>query len=291
MKTVITRLFIFLIFVSTTALAVSGKPFPGRKVYEHVPYIEIADLYKMRNDVVIVDVRSDLEFSTLRVKGAQHISVGSSKFLGIVKELRKKTKKPIVFYCNGHTCFKSYKATNKAIDGKIENVYAFDAGIFDWAKTYPDQAVLLGQTPINPKHLISKKTLKKRMISPAKFEEMVGKKNVVTVDVRSRLQRKATGIFPFDETWASMNNKGALDKQIRKAKREGKPLIAYDAVGKQVRWLQYYLEKKGLKDYYFMKGGAEGYYKMLFAKDGHDAIYKEIMTEGLRKKSKKKTSK
>lgn len=290
MKNLLSTLCLFAVFFTATTQAASDKPFPGRKVYEHVPYIEIGDLYKKRKDVVIVDVRSSLEYQTLRVKGSKHISVGSSKFVKKVKELRSKTKKPIIFYCNGHTCFKSYKATNKAMVAKIENVFAFDAGIFDWTKAYPKQAVLLGHSPVNPKHLLSKKTLKKRLLAPKDFAKKVGPKSV-TIDVRSRLQRMATGLFPFDEKWASMNDRPMLDVYIEKAKRQNKPLLAYDAVGKQVRWLQYYLEKKGLKKYYFMKGGAEGYYKMLFARDGHQNIYEQLMTEGLRKKSKKKVAK
>jgi hypothetical protein len=39
-------------------------------------------------------------------------------------------------------------------------------------------------------------------------------------------------------------------------------------VGKQVRWLQYELEKAGLKKYYFMKKGASGYYDSLVKNDG-----------------------
>jgi len=262
-----------------------GGNYPGRKVYAHVPYIEMAVLHQKRKDIVVVDVRSDLEFDTLRIKGAKHISLGSTDFVKHVKELRESTKKPIVFYCNGHTCYKSYKATDKAMAAKIDKVYAFDAGVFDWAKAHPTEAELLGQSPVNPKSLISKQALKARMISPDDFAKKVGP-NAVVVDVRSRLQRNATGLFPFDEQWASMNDKKALDRSIAKAKREGKPLLAYDSVGKQVRWLQYYLEKRGLRNYYFMKGGSENYYKMLFARDGHNDIYNSVMTEGLRKKKK-----
>jgi len=42
-------------------------------------------------------------------------------------------------------------------------------------------------------------------------------------------------------------------------------LMIYDAAGKQVRWLQYYLEDKGLKSYYFMAGGINAYYNEMKA--------------------------
>ena len=54
-----------------------------------------------------------------------------------------------------------------------------------------------------------------------------------------------------------------LEKFFARAKRNGKTLLIYDAVGKQVRWLMYSLERAGVKNYWFMKGGAKGYYDML----------------------------
>ena len=35
-----------------------------------------------------------------------------------------------------------------------------------------------------------------------------------------------------------------------------------NAVGKQVRWLQYYLEQQNAGEYYFMEGGAAAFYKI-----------------------------
>ncbi len=41
---------------------------------------------------------------------------------------------------------------------------------------------------------------------------------------------------------------------------EGKTLYIFDAVGKQVKWLQYHLEKEGVSDYYFLKKGVWSVY-------------------------------
>ncbi|MGD8885229.1 MAG: rhodanese-like domain-containing protein, partial [Gammaproteobacteria bacterium] len=68
-------------------------------------------------------------------------------------------------------------------------------------------------------------------------------------------------IFVGREHRVSIDNTRRLDRYIEKAKRENKALLIYDAAGKQVRWLQYYLEDKGLTSYYFMKGGIRAYYK------------------------------
>ena len=52
---------------------------------------------------------------------------------------------------------------------------------------------------------------------------------------------------------------------IQQANREGKELLIYDEVGKQVRWLMYYLEDNNAPNYYFMKGGVREYFKFLRA--------------------------
>ena len=124
------------------------QSFPGRSVYSHVPYIGVDELFRDRDNVVIVDVRSKLEHQTLRIKGALHIPVASAGFVSKLRELRQKTSKSIAFYCNGQTCFKSYEAADKAMAENINNVYAYDAGVFVWARAHPEQAVLLGQSPV-----------------------------------------------------------------------------------------------------------------------------------------------
>jgi rhodanese-related sulfurtransferase len=238
----------------------AADDFPGREVFPDVQIMELHQLYQRLNDVVVVDARTGYEFQTLHIKNALNIPL-NSKFGKRVMALREKTSKPIVFYCNGHTCYKSYKAVHKAMYHKVDKVYAFDAGIFDWTNAHPEHAVLLGETPVKIDRLISKQSFKSRLIEPAEFRSQV--KQSIVLDVRTRSQRAAAGLFPFQEQWVSLEKTKLLDKYIAQAKRTGKTLLVYDTVGKQVRWFQYYLEKKGLKNYFFMKGGADGYYKLL----------------------------
>jgi len=266
-KIAIFSLLTLLLFGTTSAFA--ADDFPGRKKYPKIPYIEVADLYKTLKDVVVVDARSKLEFETLRVKNSVNIPVASKKFEENVAKLRSTTDKPIVFYCNGHTCMKSYIAVKKSLDANISNVHAFDAGIFDWTKAHPDQAVLLGASPVNVAHLIPKSQFKKRLLTPDNFSERAttpGKKLMV-IDVRDKFQRAGVGFYPGLERWASLDQQEKLDRYIKKALKQNRTLLIYDEVGKQVRWLQYALEKAGAKDYYFMNKGARGYYKELVAMD------------------------
>jgi rhodanese-related sulfurtransferase len=239
------------------------KEFPGRDTYPEVKYIALQDLKKRFDDVVVVDVRSSYEYQTLRIKGAQNIPVASSTFVDNMAKLRAKTDKDIVVYCNGKTCMKSYKAARKCQSAKIPNVIAYDAGIMDWASAYPQQAILLGEVLTDPKKLISKKRFKSHMLDPDDFGEKVSSSNAIVLDVRDRFQRDALAIFPGRERRAYLDDTKKLDRYINRAKKRGVPLMVYDAAGKQVRWFQYYLEKKNVREYYFMNGGTRAYYKNL----------------------------
>lgn len=267
MRKIVSLIALTSLFLGSAAFA--ADDFPGRAKYKKVPYIELEDLYKNLKDTVVVDARSSLEFETLRVKTAVNIPVASEDFEAKVAKLRESTDKPIVFYCNGHTCMKSYIATKKAMAANIKDVHAFDAGIFDWTKAHPDEATLLGKSPVNVAHLIPKSTFKKRLISPNDFSDRAtsNRRKYMTIDVRDKFQRAGVGFYPGIERWASLDQQKKLQKYVKKAIRQKRTLLIYDEVGKQVRWLQYALEKAGAKDYYFMHKGAKGYFKELIALD------------------------
>jgi len=85
----------------------SDEEYPNRTLYPEVPYISLEELYKQKDNTIIVDVRSAYEYNTLRIKGAMNIPLSSADYLERVKTLRAKSDKPITFYCNGKTCRKS----------------------------------------------------------------------------------------------------------------------------------------------------------------------------------------
>jgi rhodanese-related sulfurtransferase len=264
-KTLSVILSVLLLSLFAIPLYANSDEFPGRAKYPDLPYMELGDLYGKRNDVLIVDARSMLEFDTLKIKGAVNIPVASKSFENQVLDLRKSTTKPIVFYCNGRKCMKSFIAVKKAKAVGVNNVYAYDAGIFEWTVAYPDEAVLLEQTPVNISALISKKDFSKRLLTPDVFSTKaidMGKQSMV-LDVRDKFQRAGIGFYPGKERWVSLDNMKKLEKYLLKAKKSNKTLFIYDEVGKQVRWLQYALEKHGIKDYYFMDKGARAYYASL----------------------------
>ncbi len=255
--------FVVMIYTQQLLAAEEKKEFPGRDLYPEVPYIELQDFYQKlkRKEVVVVDVRSSLEFETLRVNEAINIPLASKTFVDDMRKLRLAEDRPIIVYCNGKTCMKSYKAARKCDIEKISGVTAYDAGIMDFAKSFPKDALLLGKVLDNPKKLISKDDFKKHLISPDKFGERIASTSDIVLDVRDRFQREGISIFVGREYRVAIDNKRRLDRYIDKAMKENKSLLIYDAAGKQVRWLQYYLEDKGLKSYYFMQGGINAYYK------------------------------
>jgi len=259
---------LFLLLSSVTWAADEG--FPGRKKYPDIPYLSIEQLKERFAEVVIVDARSKLEYETLRINGAKNIPVANERFLERVIKLRSTTDKMIVFYCNGRTCMKSYHAVKKAKKGKVKNIIAYDAGMFEWAKAYPDLASLFGESPVPSSKIISKKKFKSHTLSPGDFVKKAYKLEKVSLvlDIRDKYQRSAVGLFPIKERWASLDDRKRLDKYIALAKRENRPLFIYDEVGKQVRWLQYALEKHKIRNYYFMETGAKGYYKTVLKEMG-----------------------
>ena len=248
---------------SSLALADSKEGFPGRPKYPDVKVYSKEQLDKDFDKVVVVDARSSLEFDTLRIKGSVNIPVAKKDpFLAGVKALRKETQKPIIFYCNGRSCMKSYIASRLAKGAGVTNVYAYDAGVFEFAQAYPEKAELLGRSPVNPKDIIPKSAFKKRLLGPEEFSSRaydMGSASVI-LDVRDKFQRGATGFFVNKERWASLDDQAKLKNYLRQAAAEKKTLFIYDEVGKQVRWLQYTLEEEKIHDYYFMNKGARAYW-------------------------------
>lgn len=243
---------------NAVAAAEENKAFPYRSHYRDVAVMQTSALSQRFDQVVIVDVRSSYEYDVLHIKGAVNIPISEARFAEDVKALRQKTGKPIVFYCNGVTCAKSYDAARLALNNRLDECYAYDAGVFAWANAYPDRTALLGKSPMKPSDLLDDDKFKARLISPKDFEAKIGNSAIV-LDVRDRMQRDVP-LFPLKEQRAELDEKRKIDALIEQAKKEKKTLLVYDAVGKQVQWFQYELEGKGLKNYYFMKGGAKAYW-------------------------------
>ena len=263
MKKLIWVLFLALSGLIHPLANAANEEYPYRVRYPDVSFMTTEELNKRFNEVLIIDVRSKYEFDTLHIKDAVNVPL-TTNFGDKIVLLRQKFNKPFVFYCNGKTCHKSYDAVLLATKARLENLYAYDAGIFDWATAQPEKTTLLGRSPIVQADVIDEKSFKARLIEPKDFTARVGEKSVV-LDVRDRVQRD-TALFPFKEQRAQLDEMKKIDVVIEDAKAQKKTLLVYDQTGKQVQWFQYYLESKGVKDYYFMKGGAQAHFDHFLGK-------------------------
>lgn len=254
--------------LSLASAQAQESEFPGRLIYKTVNTIEVEELHSRLAQVHVVDVRSAYEYETLHIKGAIHIPLNDPGFNEKIRALKAADDKPVVFYCNGKTCYKSYKAADKAVGARIPEVYSYDAGIFDWAKAHPDQAVLLGRTLMDPNRLISTGKFKAHQLAPEEFGTRVHSTNAKVLDVREPMQRAGISLFPDRQDSIALDNAVKLKRYLDQVRDQGQTLLIYDEAGKQVRWFQYYLEDQGITNYYFMRGGVKAFYKEVLMAGG-----------------------
>jgi rhodanese-related sulfurtransferase len=246
------------LLIMTDASVANPEKFPYRGDFQGVKTVETEDLKaKLDSDeFVVVDARTQLEFDVIHIDGAQHISLSKTTFKEEVLALASANPgKKIAFYCNGTTCQKAYKAAQKAMIAGIEESYAYDAGIPEWARDYPEDTKLLGETIIDPEaQLISKESFNKHVLEWSEFKAFNAQENVMVIDVRDVMQR--------GEKMSDLDNVRPVPLDIfipnfvSKKFEQDKTLLIFDQVGKQVKWLQYYLQEYGYESYYFLEGGA-----------------------------------
>ena len=258
-----TNLFIFAAILFFSSLLLS-QTFPLRSKYPAVKTISTESLAKgLGKTLLVVDARNKVEFNAIHIKGALNDKVGNMNFGKKLDELTKGDKsKKIVFYCNGGMCRKSFKANIEAKKLGYTNTFSYDAGIFVWANAHPEKTLLMGKILSDKSALISQQEFSAKLLEKSKFEKQSASKNAMLIDVRDPAQRKMTPKFKNKIVKSSMDKLvNLLNQKYFKNKAGTKTLYFFDAVGKQVRWLQYYLEEYGYKNYYFLKGGVKSYSK------------------------------
>jgi len=226
--------------------------FPLRPYYPEVPFIMTDELLDAYDEAVVVDIRSKFEYDVARINKAILLPLTDKDFSEKLEKLRGKTvKKPMVFYCNGHSCAKSYQAAQLALSLGFKNVYVYDGGIFDWIDSAPKKSTLMGETPARTNRIISTDEFARRQLTFEELAQASQHPNTVVIDIRDPFQRD---MAPRVEGIRNIPLDPLLDLVTSRIWTE-KRLIFFDAVGKQVRWLQYFLEAYGYFDYAFLKGG------------------------------------
>jgi|GEM_PF-425019 len=226
--------------------------FPLREKFNKVKYITTEALNREYKKTIIVDVRSKIEFDVIHINKAVHIPIAATLFIKNLEKVREKSgSTPVVFYCNGRTCAKSYEAAEHAMNEGFLNVYAYDEGVSDWVRTHPEKTTLMRETPAPLEKLITPEMLAKRKISFAEFKKRAGSPDAIVVDARESFQRKIIPQIPQLRNIPS----DKLVELIADGEFKENQLLILDAVGKQVEWIQYYLKQHGYANYYFLEKG------------------------------------
>ncbi|MCU7950948.1 MAG: rhodanese-like domain-containing protein [gamma proteobacterium symbiont of Bathyaustriella thionipta] len=183
------KVIIFLFALQVPISSFAKQDFPGRTKYPTVPTIELNAFYNdlLSNKAIAVDARNPLEHQIIHVKNSVNEYHADQFFIRNMKKIRSHNPdKKIVFYCNGINCNVSYLATQKAMKAKIKNVFAYDSGIFNWAKSYPKSTVLMGKEPSLKNSLISKESYNEHVLDFNDFDKLAKTQNVMILDIRDQ---------------------------------------------------------------------------------------------------------
>ncbi len=264
MLTAILSLWCVLLPVEAGAAVGPDSKFPLRWEYPDEHFLSTAQFYSLYRDAIVIDARTKLEWEALRVKGALLDSVdhvNSHMQFTFDKDLRKillanSGNKPIVFYCNGILCPKSYQATFKAMKMGVKNVYEYDSGILVWAKAHPELTTLFGRSPMPENGLIPRKEFLAHTLAPKSFDMLLNEKpcHCFILDIRDFVTRDVS-LFPGREHYVSLDDQTRFDYFLNRAEREHRTLFIYDKVGKEVPFVQYYLKQHHIDNYWFLRGG------------------------------------
>lgn len=92
------------------------------------------DVYKLttsKADLVIIDSRRKEEYIKGHIEGS--ISLLNTKMTQAnLKKLVATTDTPVLFYCNGARCMRSYSASKMAVNWGYKNIYWFRGGWKEW---------------------------------------------------------------------------------------------------------------------------------------------------------------
>jgi rhodanese-related sulfurtransferase len=235
-----------------------GAEFPYRQKYPDVPFITTADLAskEAKREIVIVDVRSSIEYNVIHIRNAVHLPLSKRSFTDDLRKLMAENPgKPLAFYCNGVTCLKSYEAAEKGIkELNYKGCYVYDAGIPEWAQVHPESTLLLGAPLADKSKLISKSEFSGHCLPFDQFKAKAASPQAIVIDVRDFVQ--ASGKLPGLETARTIPLDQFIPNFVEKGMEKDKTLLIFDQVNKQTEWLMYYLKKHGYASYSFLQGGA-----------------------------------
>jgi rhodanese-related sulfurtransferase len=250
----------FALITLSTAMAADEDKFPLRKKWPDLTPISTPELAAARakKEAIVVDVRTSSEYEILHVEGSHHIphdriGLKDDSLGGITKS----PYKLLVFYCNGTTCTKSYKAAEMAKLMGFEGVRVYDDGIFEWARAYPAESVFFGRKgtkELVEQYVIDEEGFEKGPwnVDTFRFIDLAKSGDYQIVDIREPREKTEYPIILPNLSEATLDQ---LVKRLEKGDFANARILVLDNVGKQVIWAKYYLDRYGIKEYSFLKGG------------------------------------
>ena len=246
--------------------------FPKRVFYPQLDYIDTQELAigLQENKYDVIDVRDATSFKALHVKSATNIFVKSETFEKDVLDFVAQSNKPLVVYCNGISCSKSYVAstrmkelfTKKNIN---KTVRTYDSGINAIAYAHNDMVLKNGKEVSEDNPLIAINKIKEHTLSPEAFENFIAKNNAddfAILDIREKNERIIYKIFMFQsEKKITLNQKDKMIAFLNTVKTDKKTLMVYDVAGRQINGLYELLNITGIKKWHYLEGGEFGYSK------------------------------
>mgnify|MGYP002713279120 CR=1 FL=1 len=262
-----------LLFFTTNVIAESDlDKFPKRVFYPQLEYIDTNELAKGLHEKKydVIDVRDDTSFKALHVKTATNIFVKSETFDKEVLDFVALSQNPLVVYCNGISCSKSYDASTKmkALFEKNninKTVYTYDSGINAIAYAHNDLVLKNGQEVSRDNPLIAADKIKEHTLSPELFENYINNNkddSYAILDIREKGERIIYKLFMFkNENKIALNNKDKIIAFLNTVKKDKKTLMVYDVAGRQINGLYELLKITGIKKWYYLEEGEFGYSK------------------------------
>ena len=253
------------------AFALDSEPehgFPLRKKYPTLPVVSTADFVAMDNPIVI-DSRTRGEFDVLHVEGAVNLPLENMQKAQLDFLRRQNPDGELIFYGGDFICPVSYKAAEKAQAWGLENLFVYDSGVFEFARTATPERTAFFDRPLEEgefaKVLLTKADLAARSAAPRAFIDMMRSGKHRIYDVRDNDQRKNNPI--------RVANTAKLDvKQFITFLQKGvvptQNILVFDNGGNQVKWLQYHLEHHGIEGYTLLTGGVTQWKAAGFDADG-----------------------
>lgn len=258
--------FVFLIFLLIFTIVSLADDFPFRRRYPELSYISLYDFHRIKNKVIIVDVRTRSAYDYLHIENALHIHyihnkpVPNLEFLESIKTLDETTNKEFVFYCFGYDCNASYEAARKAERFLMlrNKVWVFDGGMLDWARVYPTEVAPIANID---QYLQFHAEVEDKSVPLEEFLQQLETDKYILLNLS---KGNIFNPFPLTSIRLSMvTQQERMDKFIEKSRRENIPLYIFDKSTRAYITPLRYFKEKNFDNYIFMGGGIFEYNQML----------------------------